>query len=339
MQSPLLQEFHADRMRNWELRDIFNHIVEFSGDQHGSRLIQHKLESASSEEKQKVYDEIVPHNVLQLTQDVFGNYVIQKLFEHGTQVHKTGLAAELEGHYFALSKQMYGCRVVQKAIEYILPEQQASIVRELEPHVMECIQDGNGNHVIQKIIERVSPERLGFVQTFRGNVQILATHTSGCRVLLRAFEYLPEPFTAPLIEELHVNTHMLIQNQYGNYVMQFVIEHGKPQDSSAVILQLRGHLLAMARHKYASNVCEKALKFADSDTRRQLIDEILTPRPEGAVVLSMMKDQFANYVLQRAVVLAEADQREALINQIRPQLVILRRISTGYSKHLVSSEL
>ncbi|KAJ3816189.1 armadillo-type protein [Lentinula raphanica] len=248
-------------MRNWELRDIFNHIVEFSGDQHGSRLIQHRLESASSEEKQKVYEEIVPHNVLQLTQDVFGN---SKIVPTWTQVHKSGLAAELEGHYFALSELMYGCRVVQKAIEYILPEQQASIVRELEPHVMECIQDGNGSHVIQKIIERVSPERLGFVQTFRGNVQILATHTSGCRVLSFAFEYLPEPFTAPLIEELHVNTHMLFQDQYGNYVMQFVSEHGKPQDSSAVMLQLRGHLLAMARHKYASNVCEKALKCRHS---------------------------------------------------------------------------
>ncbi|KAJ3987358.1 ARM repeat-containing protein [Lentinula detonsa] len=339
LQSPLLQEFHANKARNWELRDIMNHVVEFSGDQHGSRLIQHKLESASSEEKQKVFDEIVPHNVLPLIQDVFGNYVIQKLFEHGTQVHKSRLAAEMEGHILALSKQMYGCRVVQKAIEYILPEQQASIVRELEPHVMECIHDANGNHVVQKLIERVSPDRLGFVYAFRGNVQALATHTFGCRVLQRALEYLPETITSPLMEELRASTLLLMQNLFGNYVMQFVIEHGKPQDRAAVVAKLRGQLLVMARHKFASNVCEKALIFADPETRRQLVDEILSPRPEGAVVLSMMKDQYANYVLQRAVGVADIDQRESLINQIRPQLAILRRISNGYSKHLVSSKL
>ncbi len=50
-------------------------MVEFSGDQHGSRFIQQKLETATSEEKQFVFDEIVPDNALQLIQDVFGNYV------------------------------------------------------------------------------------------------------------------------------------------------------------------------------------------------------------------------------------------------------------------------
>ncbi len=40
--------------------------------------------------------------------------VIQKLFEHGTQMQKTLLANTLEGHVLHLSLQMYGCRVVQK---------------------------------------------------------------------------------------------------------------------------------------------------------------------------------------------------------------------------------
>jgi pumilio RNA-binding family len=57
------------------LQDIFGFVVEFSGDQHGSRFIQQKLESASTEEKQVVFNEIVPHNALQLIQDLFGNYV------------------------------------------------------------------------------------------------------------------------------------------------------------------------------------------------------------------------------------------------------------------------
>ena len=40
--------------------------------------------------------------------------VIQKLFEHGTQVQKTVLANTMDGHILPLSLQMYGCRVVQK---------------------------------------------------------------------------------------------------------------------------------------------------------------------------------------------------------------------------------
>jgi mRNA-binding protein PUF3 len=46
--------------------------------------------------------------------DVFGNYVVQKLFEHGNQAQKKILANQMKGRVLALSMQMYGCRVVQK---------------------------------------------------------------------------------------------------------------------------------------------------------------------------------------------------------------------------------
>lgn len=95
------------------IKDIYNHIVEFSGDQHGSRFIQQKLETANSDEKDQVFREIQP-NLLQLMTDVFGNYVVQKLFEHGNQTQKKILANQMKGHVLALSLQMYGCRVVQK---------------------------------------------------------------------------------------------------------------------------------------------------------------------------------------------------------------------------------
>ncbi|KAF8350692.1 armadillo-type protein [Amanita rubescens] len=339
LRSALLDEFRANKSKKWELRDIFGYIVEFSGDQHGSRFIQQKLETATSEEKQFVFDEIVPDNALQLIQDVFGNYVIQKLFEHGTQVQKTILANTMEGRLLGLSLQMYGCRVVQKAIEFVLPDQQGAIVKELDPHVLKCVKDSNGNHVIQKLVERVSPERLGFVCMFRGNVYELATHPYGCRVLQRCLEHLPEEHTRPLLDELHSYTNSLMQDQFGNYVVQFVIEHGKPSDKILVLDRLKGNMLKMAQHKFASNVCEKALVCADSENRRRLLHEIMTPKPDGVTpVADMMKDQFANYVLQRALIVAEGEDKDALYSLVRPQLIAMRRFSNAYNKHLGSIE-
>lgn len=54
------------------------HVVFFSADQYGSRFIQQKLETATTEEKTMVYQEIIPQ-VLTLMTDVFGNYVVQKV--------------------------------------------------------------------------------------------------------------------------------------------------------------------------------------------------------------------------------------------------------------------
>jgi hypothetical protein len=49
-----------------------------SADQYGSRFIQQKLETATIEEKNMVYQEIMPQ-ALALMTDVFGNYVVQKV--------------------------------------------------------------------------------------------------------------------------------------------------------------------------------------------------------------------------------------------------------------------
>ena len=46
-------------------QDIYDHIVEFSGNQHGSKFIQNKLETATSDEKERVFRELMP-NAIQL---------------------------------------------------------------------------------------------------------------------------------------------------------------------------------------------------------------------------------------------------------------------------------
>lgn len=117
-----------------------------SADQYGSRFIQQKLEQATTEEKNMVYQEIMPH-ALALMTDVFGNYVVQKVrcnsfsfmmlfvfflllfmdvvrtivgifqfFEHGLAPQRRELANKLFGHVLTLSLQMYGCRVIQKVL-------------------------------------------------------------------------------------------------------------------------------------------------------------------------------------------------------------------------------
>ena len=68
-------------------------------------LSKQSLETANSDEKDLIFSEIRP-NCLQLMTDVFGNYVIQKFFEHGNQMHKTILAKHMETHIVTLSMQM-----------------------------------------------------------------------------------------------------------------------------------------------------------------------------------------------------------------------------------------
>nr|CAD1828671.1 unnamed protein product [Ananas comosus var. bracteatus] len=331
----LLEEFKSNKTKCYELSDIAGHVVEFSADQYGSRFIQQKLETATTEEKDMVYEEIMPR-ALKLMTDVFGNYVVQKFFEHGSAVQRRELADQLTGHVLALSLQMYGCRVIQKAIEVVDLDQQKNMVAELDGHVMRCVRDQNGNHVIQKCIECVPEDVIQFIiSTFYGQVVMLSTHPYGCRVIQRVLEHCHDPETQQIMmDEILQSVCLLAQDQYGNYVAQHVLEHGKPVERSTIIKKLTGQIVQMSQQKFASNVIEKCLAFGDPIERQILINEILGSDDENEPLQVMMKDQFANYVVQKVLETCDDSQRELILTRIKLHLNALKKYT--YGKHIVA---
>lgn len=305
VQSALMYEFKSNtKSKRYELKDIYDHIAEFSGDQHGSRFIQTKLESANSDEKDRVFREIQP-NAIQLMTDVFGNYVIQKFFEHGDQTHKKILANKMRGQVLNLSLQMYGCRVVQKALDHVLVDQQALLISELETHVLKCVKDQNGNHVIQKAIERCPADTIAFIiSAFQGQVQHLSIHPYGCRVIQRCLERCEPQSKAMIMAELMDGIQSMISDQYGNYVVQHVVEHDEGGGRRHVLNIVGRGLEAYSKHKFASNVVEKCLERAPEEWKRQVVYALAqgnTRRGEGeGVLVGMIKDNFGNYVIRES---------------------------------------
>ncbi|VDP67345.1 unnamed protein product [Schistosoma mattheei] len=159
---------------------------------------------------------------------------------------------------------------------------------------------------------------------------------------------LPEQ-TRPILDELHKGVEHLVKDQYGNYVIQHVLEHGSNEDKSRIIQSLRGRVCALSSHKFASNVMEKAIANAVPSERAVLIEEILHPISNvningdassvttnniSSSLVDMMKDQYANYVVQRMLELADTEQRRVLINRIRPMQNVLRKFN--YGKHIIA---
>ncbi|KAE9615040.1 hypothetical protein Lal_00048352 [Lupinus albus] len=333
--SSLLDEFKNNKTKCFELSEIAGHVVEFSADQYGSRFIQQKLETASMDEINMVFHEIMSQ-ALSLMTDVFGNYVIQKFFEHGTEAQIRELADQLTGHVLTLSLQMYGCRVIQKAIEVVTLDQQTKMVAELDGHIMHCVRDQNGNHVIQKCIECVPEDAIHFIfSTFFDQVVTLSTHPYGCRVIQRVLEYCHDPKTQQIMmDQILQSVRMLAQDQYGNYVVQHVLEHGKPHERTAIINELTGQIVQMSQQKFASNVIEKCLSFGTPAERQAVVDEMLASTDENEPLQVLMKDQFANYVVQKVLETCDDQQLELILNRIKIHLNALKKYT--YGKHIVA---
>ncbi|GAB2250573.1 hypothetical protein Droror1_Dr00016823 [Drosera rotundifolia] len=331
----LLEEFKSNNMMSLELPNIVGHVLDFSTDQCGSRFIQQKLETATDEERIMIFSEIIPH-AFSLMSDVFGNYVIQKLFELGTQSQRKDLVSQLIGHVLPLSLQMYGCRVIQKALEVVDVEEKTRMVMELDGSVLECVRDQNGNHVIQKCIECIPQDKIQFIiSAFFGQVFALSVHPYGCRVVQRVLENCHDLNTQTKIkDEIMQFVCTLAEDQYGNYVIQHVIQYSSPQERSAIITKLAGQIVKMSQQKYASNVIEKCLTFGSPEERQILVKEMLGSMNENEPLQDMMKDPFGNYVVQKVLETCDNQTRKLILSRIKLHLNTLKKYT--YGKRIVS---
>lgn len=318
--------------RTFKLQDMISQrmVADLATDQNGSRFIQQQLESASLEEKQAVFDQILPE-ALRLCTDVFGNYVVQKFFEHGSVEQKHALAREIQYSVLPLSLQMYGCRVVQKILESVDVELQTMLIQELDGHVLECVKDQNANHVIQKCIEQVSSSHSMIQKSFYGRVYDLSTHPYGCRVIQRMLEHWDRELKAPLLDELMTYAEQLAKDQYGNYVLQHVLQHTRKY-SDAIIRSVAANILPFSKHKFASNVVERCFSTADEGQRDILLDAVIGNQ-ETSPLVSMVRDQYGNYVIQKMLETLAPQQRNRLIRKIGEYVPNIRKIAFG--KHIV----
>jgi hypothetical protein len=127
----------------------------------------------------------------------------------------------------------------------------------------------------------------------------------------------------------------LIQDQYGNYVIQHVLEHGLPWQRSAIVASVQSQILALTKHKFASNVVEKCFVFGSDDDRTQLVDEVIGSNTDGpAPIAAMVRDQYANYVVQKIIDVTSGPVRLKFVEGLKLKVPGLRKIT--YGKHIIS---
>jgi hypothetical protein len=320
-------------------------LVSLAEDQHSSRWIQQQLGTASATDVRALFDEVRPHT-LRLVGDVFANYVLQKLLEVGSDEMVAELARAVRGCAVALALQMHSCRFLQKLLEVAALAQQLEIVAELAPSALRCVCDQNANHVVQKVIEQVPAERAELILAeLSGHALSLSSHSYGCRVLQRALEYGSDAQRARILAELlPASASVLCADQYGNYVMQSVVQLCEPHARACVAAAVLERAREYATHKFASNVVEKVLQFGTEAQRDALVARLLGAPADGGALADvgvafdaidlLVRDAFGNYVLQRAVDVCSPAHRSLIALYAQSNLAALSTMT--YGKHLLA---
>lgn len=183
------------------------------------------------------------------------------------------------------------------------------------------------------------------IQSFFGNVQSLATHPYGCRVIQRVLQFCTDSLISPILQEIYDTCYHLVQDQYGNYVVQHVLEKGTKLQREELISRLIPYVVQFSQHKFASNVIERCVTNANDNQRHDIIIDVLSPSleqshdyPESPDVITkfevMMRDPYANYVVQKLIDIANESERKLMILKIKGQAAHLKRFT--YGRHILA---
>lgn len=326
------QEEHVRNTTNYNFDSLLPHdIVELCKDQHGCRYLQKQIEGRNLDIVRKIFEATKDH-VVDLMQDPFANYLCQKMYEFCNDEQRTALVHNAAPQMVKIALNQHGTRALQKMIEYVSTAEQINIIIEaLRHNVVTLIQDLNGNHVIQKCLNHLGSKDSQFIFEAVGAACIVVgTHRHGCCVLQRCIDHASGDQRVALIGSITANAYSLVQDPFGNYVVQYILDLQDDQFTVPMCAAFRGNVPMLSKQKFSSNVVEKCIRVSSAESKRNLIEELLIP----GELERLIRDSYANYVVQTALDYADAPTKIRLVEAIRPMLSSIR--ATPYGRRILS---
>lgn len=317
----------ANRFMNYDLKTMPRHeIYSLCKDQHGCRFLQKKLEERNAEYTQIIFDETAPH-VVELMTDPFGNYLCQKLLEFTNDEQRTTLVRNAAPAMVSIALNQHGTRALQKMIEFISTEEQTKIIiQALSGQVVDLIQDLNGNHVIQKCLNHLKSAEAQFIFDAVGeHCIVVGTHRHGCCVLQRCIDHASGFQKVDLVRQITAHSFHLVQDPFGNYVVQYILDLNDPNFTTPLCLGFKGKIAELSMQKFSSNVIEKCIRCAEMSAKAAMIEELL----DVEQLERLMRDSYGNYVIQTALEFAPSELCMLLIDAMRPILPQIRQTPYG----------
>ncbi|ORY44361.1 ARM repeat-containing protein [Rhizoclosmatium globosum] len=331
---------------------------------HLSGLIQNPLSDAAVvataiRSRNLLMDAVRPQ-ALSLMRNRFGNFLMQRCLEFGTREQVKGLVLLMGGHMYPLSCDRFGCHVVQKALDVCEDDVKLSIVTELFRAIPETITHRFACHVWQRVFETkwgttLSPPTPIALEQFpltanmvdsTSPAQVQITFSNRSKIVQRVDAALKGQWhlvandengslvVQEIVKEVLVYAADIAKGQWGNWVIQHLLDHGTPADKSHIFKVVARNVTAFV---------EKVLKSCQRRELFDIVDVVISPvmRETGCPgILEMMNNQYANYVVQHILTLSDPAQRDTCVRLIAPHLPVLRgskygqRVAAIVEKHI-----
>jgi len=358
------QKKEANNMRNLaesadkQPHELVGNVVTMAKSKNGSRFVQKKLEDPNF--SAVIFNEL-KDQVAELMMDNFGHYAIEALFHASGDEQRLYLVGNLAPQIALVSCHKQGSFSIQSIMESLRTQTEIEmIVEALSKHVMQIILNCSGHHVIIRFLSKFGWPFTRFVhRALVGHCYVFSTDHYGLRVMKAAVDAGPHSQLTNVFNCISKHTNNLVVNQYGNYIIQHLLDVCPSPITNTIKEKLCGQYVRYSKQKFSSNVVEKVIKHSSKesdnwlarkktegednkdqesfkDWRRIIVNELCAKADD------LISDKYGNYCLQTALNSASSDPEliKVLTQAITPHLDTLRtNVKAKWKKLLENAQL
>ncbi|KAK8542184.1 hypothetical protein V6N13_137241 [Hibiscus sabdariffa] len=274
----VIQKFfeHGTESQRVELASqLTGHVLALSLQMYGCRVIQKALEVVDVDQQTRMVAEL-DGSVMKCVHDQNGNHVIQKSIECVPQDRIQFIISSFYGQVVALSTHPYGCRVIQRVLEHCNDVKTQEIIMEkIMQSVCTLAQDQYGNYVIQHVLEHGKPhERSAIIRKLAGQIVKMSLQKFASNVVEKCLTFGGPEERQILVNEMLGSTDVneplqaMMKDQFGNYVVQKVLETCDDQNLELILSRIKVHLNALKRYTYGKHIVSRVEKLIATGERR-----------------------------------------------------------------------
>ncbi|BFU23182.1 pumilio family RNA-binding protein [Entamoeba histolytica HM-1:IMSS-B] len=298
----------------------------------GCSLLQKLLDGASEESVLLIFEELEDY-LEELITHPNGQYVLPKIVEFGSEEIKDNVFGVVADNLVKYCCHQFGGYTVQKIAPFMRERHIQIWSPILRNNISILVIDPHANYVIQTLLKIFNEKNSNF---FYGGLKDCVVRISktkiGCSVLTHAIDNSTIQQINLIKPQLLSNCCDLIQDQYGNFVIQHLMEND-PTIISDIIQKIKDDVVFYSKQKFSSNVVEKCLKCSTENERQPLLDILSQPESLDALV----EDQYGNFVIQAFLDALPEKTKEEMAHQIIPLIPSNSQFSYHVEKKLLQS--
>ena len=162
----------------------------------------------------------------------------------------------------------------------------------LFPNLMQLILNQNATHIIIKYVSLISYPKNQFIINFLcDEVHTISTNKHSCCTYQKCMLLVDKIQQKKLIMSVVSIADLLFNNQFGNYLIQFVLNIENTEANNIIISKYFSNFYYYVSQKCSSNVFEKCFKCCSSEMKNQIIDNLCQPQ----IVQKLLFHVYGNY--------------------------------------------